>query len=788
MEAYSGSDDQGAPSKIIQGDEILGDKVLGDKVLGDKTVFMRSQLEELRDYLQMAVAAYETAQQARILKPPTPATQPYKFLDSFDLEDADNFFGRDSASAALHQAVAQARLTVLHARSGAGKTSLLHAGLAPRLIQEDRIPVFARAFNDPVLAVKRAIAPASAGPWPALLPGLTLSELLGEVCRSLPRRVQELVLILDQFEEFFVFRPARGQRQPFIEDFANCYDDKNLPVRFVIALRKDYFSDLAGFEQRISTIFQNHFRLETMSREEAAQAITAPVAKLARPVAYEQDLLAVLLDDLSRGGMKLPHLQIICTQLYEHASQAGAQTVDLAAYDHLGRAAGILGDYLNRVLAQFAGSSASLARAILKELVSSETTKRALALSVLVNHLEATQQDVDETLARLVNARLLHRDEVDGEIVYELSHEYLIAEISRWIDPAELALKQAEELLAREVTNWRIYGTLIPRDRLELIYAQHSHLRHFDDTTGECLFLSAVRADFAVDEWTRLVSRTSMRPVLTALRDDASQAATRRALLRGLGAFWEWPDVAALGDEDSIVRRQGAQALGQQTDTRAVEPLVAALKDKDTGVRKAAADALRQLRDARAMEPLVAALKDSDAGVRKAVARALGQLGNARAVEPLIAAVKNENAGVRSAVAWALGQRGDARAVEPLVAVLKDENAAVRSKGPLASQSPGPELAAQPAIVPSPPQGNRSQRLSRLLTLGQQRTPEATGGLVAALGDEDEQLRWLAALSLQGIGGGTVIATLKAFIDQAPSAVAREEAEKVLGKLTEEGT
>jgi len=46
----------------------------------------------------------------------------------------------------------------------------------------------------------------------------------------------------------------------------------------------------------------------------------------------------------------------------------------------------------------------------------------------------------------------------------------------------------------------------------------------------------------------------------------------------------------------------------------------------------------------------------------------------------------------------------------------------------------------------------------------------------------------LAALSLQGIGGGTVIATLKAFIDQAPSVVAREEAEKVLGKLEEGGT
>ena len=54
---------------------------------------------------------------------------------------------------------------------------------------------------------------------------------------------------------------------------------------------------------------------------------------------------------------------------------------------------------------------------------------------------------------------------------------------------------------------------------------------------------------------------------------------------------------------------------------------------------------------------------------------------------------------------------------------------------------------------------------------------------MTAHGDENKRVCRLAAPSLQGIGGGIVIATLKALIDQAPSAVAREEAEKVLGKL-----
>jgi HEAT repeat protein len=64
-------------------------------------------------------------------------------------------------------------------------------------------------------------------------------------------------------------------------------------------------------------------------------------------------------------------------------------------------------------------------------------------------------------------------------------------------------------------------------------------------------------------------------------------------------------------------------------------------------------------------------------------------------------------------------------------------------------------------------------------------TPEAISEVVAALGDEDERIRWLAGSVLQSIGGETVIATLKAFVEKTESEVGREEAERVLGKLTE---
>jgi len=619
-----------------------------------------------------------------------------------------------------------------------------------------------------------------------------------------------LVFILDQFEEFFVFWPTRSQRRAFIEDFAVCYDDKDLPVRFVISLRKDYFWDLADFEQRILTIFQNHFRLEAMSREEATQAITAPAAKLAQPVSYAPDLLDVLLDDLDRGGMELPHLQIICTQLHQQASQASAATIDLAAYDHYGRAAGILGDYLNSVLEQYPGSNASLAKAWLKELVSSELTRRAVTQAALISRLEATRENADETLARLVNDRLVRRNEVGGEVFYELAHEYLIGEISRWIDPDELAAKQAVEVLAREVATWRASGTLIPRDRLELIYAQRARLGDIDDITGECLLRSAVRADFAVPEWTLLLG--SGRQLLLPALSEAPNAEARLTLLRALGASWGWSEVAGLGDTDSGLRRAAAEALGQLGDVCAVEPLLAALLDEDSWVRSTAISGLRQLRnagaleqlivalknegsfvrqaaatalgalrDTRAVEPLIAALKDKDRSVVSAALTALGQLGDARVVEPLIAAL--EGPPVYVAAAESLGRLGDARAVEPLIAALKHEDYEVRSAAATALGQLGDVRAVEPTIAALDDQDAYGYvGIAAAEALGKLRDARAVERLIVALNDENEDVCPAAAESLGQLGDVRAVEPLIAALKHWNSGL-RWAAATALGQL-----
>ena len=529
----------------------------------------RSEKEELSDYLNQAVAAFEVRMYRHLAPPATLPDQPYRFLYAFDIEDTDVFFGRDAASRALHETVLNGRLTVLHAKSGAGKTSLLNAGLSPCLIHERRLPVYARAYDDPVRAIKRAIAPPSQGPWPELLPKLSLHEFLGQACERLNRQTQELVIILDQFEEFVIFYPEREHRQPFIDTLADCHNDSALPVRFVIGIRSDFFSQLATMRNSLPHIFHNEYYLGAMTHEEAEAAITEPVRRRGRPIVYAQALRDTLLDDLARGGMELPHLQIICTRLYEALTE-DKTVITLAAYEELGHAEGVLGGYLNGVLDRLPDEDARIAREVLKELVSSASTKRVLSRDALVARVEASGDELDSVLAQLVGARLLRRDEVAGEFSYEMVHEYLIREIGKWISQEDLGFKRAQELLEREVASWRTHGWLVEKTALTFIHQHRELLTDMTTEEIELLFRSAVEYQFSVDAWALRAHQEGidiwpiLQPVLHA--GDPHVRASVLAVLPVVGKDAIPALGEALTDKVPLVRVQAILAL-ERLDT-----------------------------------------------------------------------------------------------------------------------------------------------------------------------------------------------------------------------------
>jgi len=544
-----------------------GGKFEGEVHIGDN-IYYRSELEELGEYLKHAMSTYET-RMYQVLLPHAVSEEPYKALECFTVEDARLFFGREAATEELYEKVLTSRLMILHAGSGAGKTSMIHAGLSPRLIGDSRLPVYVemRPYEEnPVRHLKKAMAPSSLGPWPKMLEGLSLNDFLGLICTYRSPKTRELVIVFDQFEQFLTTLPEPSVRLPFIAAFGDCYSDPTLPVRFVISLRQENLADLDEFEERIPHILHNRYRLLPMSPKDVKEAITGPIRGLRNGVSLEPELVETLIEELGGSNVELTHLQIVCARLYASLPE-GEKLISTALYESLGRTETILTRYLEDTLSTLPGYKQEVARIILKELVSSEATNRILRQSALLRAIPPDVSVVNDVLKYLVDNRLLRQGEAGEEDEYELVHAYLAREIFHWIGEDDLESRRAQELLQRQLANWRLYQIPPDPDELNVLKSRIQYLA-LDYDAREMIFTGCLEQGQDVDFWIGQMEdrNAAARQAATFLlsnkpRREEIAACLKRGLAKDLRAdvlSILWP---VIDDPASPRRRDAAETI-----------------------------------------------------------------------------------------------------------------------------------------------------------------------------------------------------------------------------------
>ncbi|MDQ3248378.1 MAG: hypothetical protein M3Q45_04130, partial [Chloroflexota bacterium] len=313
-----------------------GAVVNGSVTVNDGDFVGRDQIiEHIDNFFQQATSAVEEAEKALSLAdqrlaegvrnyadrlrtlftrlPDDDVGAVYKGLLAYRLDDAEIFCGRDAAIKEVRDKLANGPLTILHAQSGAGKSSLLQAGIAPRLLQNSALPIYVRAYDvPPALAIKRIFLP-NLGVTPAW-EGAPLRDFLRQVTSVLKVETR-LYLLLDQFEEFFTLVNPTEQRA-FVRELADCLEDPTLNVRWLLALRSEFFSDMASFGAEIENPFANEYRLNCLTLSEAQRVIIVPA--LRQGIDYEPALVDRVLQELGdeKGEVAPPQLQLICRALY----------------------------------------------------------------------------------------------------------------------------------------------------------------------------------------------------------------------------------------------------------------------------------------------------------------------------------------------------------------------------------------------------------------------------------------------------------------------------------------
>ncbi len=546
------------------------------------------------------------------------ADNPWLGLASFTEESREYFFGREGEVAELARRVQRKLLTVLFGKSGLGKTSILRAGLVPRLRSQGYFPVYLRIdyghdSPEPAEQIKQAINRAARDLGSAqaaesesgrsstqsgvAVHGESIWEFLhhrDDVLEDSSSHTLVPLLIFDQFEELFTLAQSdefgRARAARFIEELSDLVEnrppkaleaqldiDESVAERFdfsrsdyrvVIALREDYLAPLESLKKAMPTLSQNRLRLAPMTGSQALEAVLQPGNRLrpGKPLVSEEVAEAIVRfvaggSELANAEVEPSLLSLICRELNEQriAQHRSEISQDLLAGSH----ETILSNFYERSLAD---QPQSVRRIIEDDLLTESGYRENLAEESLLRRFQAARA-TPGALAKLVNRRLLRIEERLDVRRVELTHDVLTGVVKASRD-------QRHEREAREATERML------AEQRERENAARRALRRARGVAAGCALLALLAIVATVAAFFSMQRARRAEQVARQTRTISEQA---RREAEGLLGFLTDDFVREL---DTFGREQTIAELSQQ-EIDYFQHLPAQLKDPVT-VRSAA--------------------------------------------------------------------------------------------------------------------------------------------------------------------------------------------------------
>ena len=386
----------------------------------------------------------------------TSARNPFPGLRPFRAEESTLFFGRDDQTGeALDRLLRQKMLAVVGV-SGCGKSSLVIAGMVPALEmglagdleQRWRVATM-RPGDGPLLELRRCLD----------FGGEALAErtygLLEAVETHLPAD-ENLLLVVDQFEEIFPFRDrtlregAGSEADLFVSNLLRAAADPAGRVHVLLTMRSDYLGECAKFHGLPEALNDGQYLVPRMTRPQLQEAIEGPLK--AAGVEIHPALVQDLLNQCDEEPDNLPLLQHLLRRIFEQWEEDGEQgPITAAMAKNVGGLAGALDFDAEKVYCGLSVEERRFAEVLFRRITESRRAdrddeerpvRRPQTVADLARLARVSETVLRDMVRRFEESGLLTVRKTDRGEKVDLPHECLCL---KWLRLKEWIRSEAED-------------------------------------------------------------------------------------------------------------------------------------------------------------------------------------------------------------------------------------------------------------------------------------------------------------------------------------------------------
>lgn len=396
---------------------------------------------------------------------------PFKFLDSYNYNDTDIFFGRDQEIKVLYEMVFQSPILLVYGASGTGKTSLIQCGLAGKFKSYDWLALTVRRGNNINTSLEKVLNDAG-GNQAGDDEDNNLTGLSKQIRNVYLNNFKPIYLIFDQFEELYILG-TREEQDQFIISVKELLTLEQ-PVKLIISIREEYLGYLYDFERAVPQLLRKKLRVEPMNIDKLTDVLTGINNNKNSNVHIKDDEIAAITEGIFnrlKGPKKaltiqLPYLQVFLDKLYLEITEDESRQKDALITNATLVGMGDIGDVLREFL-ESQVKSISDKKSLPGKPVSTETiwkilspfstlegTKQPILLKDLLVQLQG-RENITETLVQecvkeeFALRRILNSTDITDQ--YELTHDTLAKTIAARRTDEEIALLEIRRLIKNQV-------------------------------------------------------------------------------------------------------------------------------------------------------------------------------------------------------------------------------------------------------------------------------------------------------------------------------------------------